>query len=91
MNELMFYGGLVLSGILLILSAVLFFYFKVYSSISFFSGRGRKYVPAKKSKVKSMKKITEQQVINDEVTEVLAPSEDYTEILCDDESTEILE
>ena len=105
MNELMFYGGLVLSGIFLIISVILFFYFKVYASISFFSGRGRRYVPAKKSssskvKVKKTEKKADKKAdkqvpivksVQSESTEMLGSSEDYTEILCDDNATEILE
>lgn len=96
MNEIIFYGGLVLSSIFLLLAIVLFFYNKVYSAISFLSHRNN-VVFNKKNKPKSKK--TKKETIPKETlyqppgdgTEMLISSEDYTEILCDDNATEILE
>lgn len=92
MNELMFYGGFVLSAVLFIVAVFLFFYFNVYSSIAFFAHRG-KYVKTDKSIKRRVKpaKAVKTNVPEIEATELLVPSEDYTEILCDDEGTEILE
>lgn len=97
MNEILFYGGIVLAGIFLLASIILFFYNKVYSAIAFFSHRDRKSYtkPAvkssKKKKEKSISVVQESspQIGNDD-TEILKSTEDYTEILCDD-VTEILE
>lgn len=98
MNEILFYGGIVLAGIFMLASIILFFYNKVYSAIAFFTHRDRKTVvkaPAVKSskKRKEKKKATVQEItpqLNNDDTEILRSTEDYTEILCDD-VTEILE
>ena len=97
MNEVLFSGGLVLAGVFLLASIILFFYNKVYSAIAFFSHRDRKsYSKApvvKKSKKKVEKKPIVQEtspIISNDDTEILRSTEDYTEILCDD-VTEILE
>ncbi|MCR5804125.1 MAG: hypothetical protein K6G47_07660 [Clostridia bacterium] len=97
MNEVLFYGGIVLAGIFLLASIILFFYNKVYSAIAFFSHRDRKSYTkptvkaGKKKKEKSNSVVQESspQIGNDD-TEILKSTEDYTEILCDD-VTEILE
>ena len=96
MNEVLFYGGIVLAGIFLLASIILFFYNKVYSAIAFFSHRDRKSytkpaVKTGKKKEKSISVVQESspQIGNDD-TEILKSTEDYTEILCDD-VTEILE
>ena len=96
MNGIIFYGGLVLSSIFLLTAIILFFYNKVYSAISFLSHRNNTSFNKKpRSKPKSKKKTSVSQGSayqppNDD-TEILKSSEDYTEILCDDNSTEILE
>lgn len=98
MNEILFYGGIVLAGIFLLASIILFFYNKVYSAIAFFSHRDRKSY-SKKPAVKTSKKKMEKSIsivqesspqIGNDDTEILKSTEDYTEILCDD-VTEILE
>ena len=96
MNEIIFYGGLVLSSIFLLAAIILFFYNKVYSAISFLSHRNNVAFSKKpRSKPKSNKKDSVSQASTyqppSDDTEILKSSEDYTEILCDDNSTEILE
>ena len=96
MNELLFYGGIGLAGVSLLAAVVLFFYNKVYLSISFFLHRNHK-VAAKKPAVAPVKKKKEEKRVQENTpkvskdsTELLEMTEDYTEILCDD-VTEILE
>ena len=96
MNEIIFYGGLILSSVFLLTAIVSFFYNKVYSAISFLSHRNNAAFNKKpRSKPKSSKKIPSSQEKAfqppSDDTEILKSSEDYTEILCDDNSTEILE
>ena len=92
-NALMCYGGFILSGIFLILAFILFFYNRVYASFSFLANRGKTVTTKKrKSKPVTHKPIKLQEdPVEDQETMPLAPSEDYTEILCDDDATEILD
>lgn len=95
----MLYGGLIASIICFLIALVYFFYSKVYQAFSYLSHRGRnitsgnrrKNTKTSDSKIKVIQN-TNNSPIGSEVTELLEmlPSDDFTEILCDD-STEVLE